>query len=256
MRRYREGRATPRQGEAGVTLIEVLIAVTLLSVLSVAMLYALRGGLMAYSKTDARLMDNRRVAGAQRILEQELEGMIPVVSGCSGTPDTAPQKFGFFQGEAQVMRLVSNFSLQQAWRGQPKILELFVIPGENGEGVRLVVNETPYMGPVPAGNLCMAITPDSSTGRPVPHFAPVYAGPGSFVLADKLAFCRFSYLWPSLDPAQPLPAWRASSIGQGWPMAMRVEMAPLEADPSRLQPMTVTADIHIRRIPEIPYGDY
>jgi len=48
---------------AGVTLIEVLVAITLLSLLSVAMLFALRIGLMAYSKTNAKLMDDRRVAG-------------------------------------------------------------------------------------------------------------------------------------------------------------------------------------------------
>jgi hypothetical protein len=33
-------------------------------------------------------------------------------------------------------------------------------------------------------------------------------------------------------------------------------MAPLDPDPSRLQPITVTAPIHIHRSPEIPYVDY
>ena len=63
-----------RRSTAGVTLMELLIAVLLLSLLSVGLLFALRIGLNAYSKTQTRLMDNRRVAGAQRILEQELEG--------------------------------------------------------------------------------------------------------------------------------------------------------------------------------------
>ena len=65
-----------RRTTAGVTLMELLISVLLLSLLSVGLLFALRIGLNAYSKTQTRLMDNRRVAGAQRILEQELEGLV------------------------------------------------------------------------------------------------------------------------------------------------------------------------------------
>ena len=71
-----------RRSTAGVTLMELLISVVLLSLLSVGLLFALRIGLNAYSKTQTRLMDNRRVAGAQRILEEELEGLMPVVAPC------------------------------------------------------------------------------------------------------------------------------------------------------------------------------
>src|SRR5436305_2481508 len=101
---------------AGVTLMELLIAVTLFSLLSLAMMYAFRIGLMAYSKTQTRLMDNRRVAGAQRILEQQIQGMIPVVAACGAA------KTPFFQAEAEAMRLVSAFSLQDASRGMAQIL--------------------------------------------------------------------------------------------------------------------------------------
>ena len=70
-------RAARRPGRSGVTLIEVLLAMTLLSLLSVGMAVAMHVGLSALAKTDTKLMANRRVAGAQRILESELEGMIP-----------------------------------------------------------------------------------------------------------------------------------------------------------------------------------
>ena len=125
--------------ESGTTLIEVLIAVTLLSLLSVGMLTAMRVGFMAYSKTTNKLMENRRVAGAQRVVQEELEGMMPVVAACGEAPGATPAKTAFFEGQAQTIRLVSTFSLQQGWRGQPQILELFTIPGEDGRGVRLAV---------------------------------------------------------------------------------------------------------------------
>jgi hypothetical protein len=86
-------------------------------------------------------------------------------------------------------------------------------------------------------------------------FAPVQAGPNSFVLADKLAYCRFSYFTIPLDRTL-LPHWTPQWTFSGWPFAIRIEMAPLDPDPSRLQPITVTAPIHIHRAPEIQYVDY
>ena len=74
--------AKPHHAQAGVTLIEVLVAITLLSMLSVGMMVAMQIGLASFAKTDRRLMDNRRVSGAQRLVEQELEGMMPVVAPC------------------------------------------------------------------------------------------------------------------------------------------------------------------------------
>ena len=232
-----------RRPTAGVTLMELLIAVVLLSLLSVGLLFALRIGLNAYSKTQTRLMDNRRVAGAQRILEQELEGLVPVVTQCGGASGGGPPA-AFFQGEPDTMQLVSTFSLQGAWRGQPQILAIFVIPGAEGRGVRLVVNESPYQGPRAAGSSCLG-----------PHkFFGASAGEKSFVLADKLDFCRFTYLEQPLDINLPLH-WVPRFAGDDWPRAVRIEMAPLEPDPSRVQPITVVAPIHIIRRLEIPYAD-
>jgi prepilin-type N-terminal cleavage/methylation domain-containing protein len=231
--------------QKGLTLMEVLVSVTLLSLLSVAMFMAMRIGLNSYVKADARLMDNRRAVGAQRIVEEEIEGFVPVLAVCNGSNNAPGTKIPFFQGEPEVMRLVSTFSLQGGWRGQPQVLELFVIPGENGRGVRLVVNETLYTGPAGAGRFCMGAR----------KFLPVDSGPQSFVLADKLAYCRFAYLTPSPNPNEP-PVWKALWTTQTWPLAVRVEMAPLEADPSRIQPITVTAPIYLRRSPEIQYGDF
>jgi hypothetical protein len=241
--------------EAGTTLIEVLIAVTLLSLLSVGMLTAMRVGLLAFSKTDDKLMENRRVAGAQRVVQEELEGMMPAVAACGEAPGATPAKTAFFEGQPQTMRLVSTFSLQQGWRGQPQILELFVIPGEDDRGVRLVVNEILYTGPASTAQLCIGHTRDPQTGGNLAMFAPVQAGPKSFVLADKLAYCRFSYFTIPLDRNVP-PHWTPSWNFSGWPYAVRIEMAPLEPDPSRLQPISVTAPIHLHRSPEIQYVDY
>jgi hypothetical protein len=240
--------------DAGVTLIEVVVAVTLLSLLTVGMAMAIRVGLAAYSKTESKLMENRRIAGAQRILQAELEGLTPVFVACSATPTSPGVRAALFQGEPSMMWLASTFSLQQGWRGRPQLLELFVIPGEDGMGVRLVVNEIPYTGARGAGLYCPTLATSPTTGSRIPQFMPMDAGPNSFVLADKLALCRFAYYTPNRQADLP-PSWETEWTGRGWPLAVRVEMVPLSPDPSKLQSITVTAPLHIRRDPDVKYED-
>ena len=242
-----------RRREAGVTLIELTVAVTLLSLLSLGMVIAIRVGLSAYAKTESKLMDNRRVAGAQRIAQQELEGMMPAFVLCGGDLGASGERAVLFQGTTESISMVSTYSLQEGWRGQPQILQLFVIPGEES-GVRLVVNEIPYTGARGAGQYCTGtFTPPNSISR-LAQMIPARAGPNTFVLSDKLAYCRFSYYTPS-DVLNDPPGWRPTWASKGWPLAVRIEMAPASSDPSRLQPIAVIAPLHIRRDPEKVYTD-
>ncbi len=242
-----------RRCRAGVTLIEVLIAVALLSVLSLGMLFALRIGLSALEKANHRLMDNRRIAGTQRILEQEIAGFMPAVA-IVGPPDAAGVKIPFFEGRAQAMRFVSSYSLGEASRGLPQVLEYQVIPGDAGRGVRLVVNENPYTGPRSAGVFSLGTGPDPELGVVTQRFVPITVGPRSFVLADRLAYCRFSYLGivPGMQGERWQPGW--IPVNQ-WPLGIRIEMASLDRDPASLKPLTVTAPVHVDRFPIFEYAD-
>ena len=172
---------------AGMTLMELLVAMTLLSLLAVGMLFAFRIGLSAMNTTGNRLISNRRVLGVEKIIEAQIAGFIPAKADCRPGPEAPPQRLPFFQGEPQTMRFVSTYSLQEAARGYPRILEFQVTPGENGQGVRLIVNEHLYSGPLSTGRFCGGMR-----GTTVLFF-PVQIGPASFVLADKLAHCRFLY---------------------------------------------------------------
>ena len=249
---------TARRGKAnaGMTLLEVLVAVTLLSLLIVGMSVAMRVGLSAFGRTngpaDGRPAGGRGAAHPAVGTGRTAPGHAVRASGATAAPAI---HFVFLQAEPQILRMVSTFSLQQGWRGDPQILEFFVIPGAEGRGVRLVVNETPYT-PFTAGNFCRGVLPDPVLGITIPRYPPEpEASPGSFVLADKLAFCRISYYMRSKDPNVPDPAWLPKATGLGWPLAIRIDMAPLEPDLVRLQPFTVVAQVRLHRAPEIPYVD-
>jgi prepilin-type N-terminal cleavage/methylation domain-containing protein len=237
------------RSRAGVTLMELLIAISLVSLLSVGILMAIRVGLNAMEKANSRLMGNRRVVGAQRVLEQQIAGFMAVAADCRPAPDAPPVRMGFFQGEPDSMRFVSSYSLQEASRGYPRILEYQVIPGENNEGVRLVVNELLYTGPLSTGALCLGPGPPDQGLR----FRPIEVGPQSFVLADRLAFCRFSY--QELRPPPELRRWVPRWVTRQLPVAVRIEMAPLQPDPARLPLLTFTAPIHVDKNPLTQYAD-
>ena len=51
------------------------------------------------------------------------------------------------------------------------------------------------------------------------------------------------------------PDWLPVFAGRTWPVAVRIQMAPMETNPGALQPITVTAPLRIHRVPEIPYVD-
>jgi hypothetical protein len=147
------------------------------------------------------------------------------------------------------MRFVTSYSLQDAWRGSPRIAAFQVIPGADGKGVRLIVNESPYTGPVQAGQMVESIEPDGTI-----RFAPVVPGPQSFVLADKLAYCRFDYLEPLFKP--PFELWRPDWVQkQLLPLGIRIEMAPLDATPADLHVSTVTVALHVNLTPGTTYAD-
>lgn len=240
-------RSARKQGSAGVTLIELLIAVLLLSLLSVGIVLTLRVALNAMNKSGSKLMANRRVSSVERILDQEVEGIMPVTADCQPQPGFSGGKQMFFQGERQSMRLASTYSLQQGERGVPMILEFQVIPTEDEQGVRLIVNERWYTGPRGAGMYCLGIGPSTDGGPPGPRFLPISIGPGSFVLADKLAYCRFSFRDPRLPGETPIwvERWKKTVL----PKAIRIEMAPFAPDPGRLQPVTLTIPVHVTRLP-------
>jgi prepilin-type N-terminal cleavage/methylation domain-containing protein len=223
--------------ERGFTLIELMIAVALVAAISVGMLMAIRTSLITYQKTDDRLQSNRRVMSVEQILSRELGGVMPVKGACS-----AGGIVPVFNGNPQTLHLVSSYSISEGARGYPRVLELQVLPADQGT-VRLIVNEFLYTGP-------FSIAPFCAGGA----FSPGLATPQSFVLADRLAYCRISYQMRNQETLMGenwIPVWNQPNL----PAAVRVDMEPLYPDPARLPLIPVTVPIHINRDVMVQYVD-
>jgi len=239
-----------RKTQRGVTLLELLIAVLLMSLLSLGVLYAMRVGMTAMGKTNDRFTKNRRVLGVEKALAAQIGGLMPVTIECPGGENG---KAVLFQGDPQSMRFVSSYSLMEGARGYPKMLEFTVIPGENSVGVRLIVNEIPYSGPFSVRGACVGTQPDPLTGRLAALFLPIMPRPDSFVLADNLAGIRFIYR-DELPPPL-LERWTPKWLANKLPTAIRIEMLPLELEPANLHGTPTTLPIRITANPMFTYAD-
>jgi prepilin-type N-terminal cleavage/methylation domain-containing protein len=243
-----------RGGEQGLTMIEMLISVMLLSLLSVSMLLAMRVGLNTLGRTTERLYENRRVLGVERILRAQINGYIPTTAECQPNPQQPAQQVSFFEGGPQTLRFVSTYSLEESARGYPRILEYQVIPGERGEGVRLIVNERLYSGPRSTGAFCLGVRASLGKGRPMPILPPVEIYEGSFVLADRLAHCSFLYQ-DDPKPPQPVEVWVPVWNDDTAPRAIRIDMQPLQGDGGKLQLGSITVPIQVEKHPLARYAN-
>ncbi len=240
--------------QRGVTLIELLIAISLMSLISVGMVMAIRIAFNTQEKTNNHLYDNRRLVAVNNIIDSQINAIMAVSAECIASGGGPTAKISFFQGEPQSMRFVSAFSLDEAHRGYPRILEYQVVPGDLGKGFRLVVNEHYYNGPYSTGAFCTGMGQSPLTPDPVPQFLPIQVGRQSFVLADKLAFVRLGYREALKEPPfeRWVPVWSKPFL----PSAIRIEMLPMPQERLRLPLVTITAPIRITRDPLDTYVDF
>ncbi len=227
--------AEPRNPRRGFTLIELMIAITLVAALATGMMMAMRTSLLSMEKINARLQFNRRVMGMQRVLTRQIGGVMPVTSDCGEA------RISIFLGGPDSLRLVTSYSMTEGARGYPQFDEFRVVKGE--EGVRLIVTEHWYTGPSATQPYCGSAL-----------LAPPGGEPASLILADRLASCRFSYREqvPDQFPSDAwLPVWDRDDL----PAAVKIEMTPLDSSPALLPVTSVTVPIHITRQVRSPYAD-
>jgi prepilin-type N-terminal cleavage/methylation domain-containing protein len=194
-----------RNSNRGVTLLELMIAITLVAGLSTGMLMAMRTSLLTYDKTAKRLESNRRFVKTQQMLSDQISAVMPVQGVCLGDAGQTVGIPSFLSGSEGMLRLVSSYSIAEGSRGYPQIVEYRVIPEQPGT-VRLVATERPYTGPQSTMPYCgnepappvsaFDMGAQSAVGfSGAPSAAAVLSG-GSYVLAEHLAYCRFSYHEP------------------------------------------------------------
>jgi len=195
--------STPEQRQiasGGFTLLELMLAITIVSVLVVLVLGAFQVGQRSWAKGDAAVEDNQRLrVTIQRMLRQL--GAATRTSS-SGLNATVPA----FEGDERVMRFMSGAALTPGGdRGL--VLACYAVREEPG-GLALDFQERPLV----------ALAPDED---------PFQMDASAVRLLDGLSAMRFAYFLPGEDGAWG--SWRGSwpADGEtGLPVAVRITITP------------------------------
>lgn len=225
--------------QAGFTLLELMIAITLVAAISAGLLTSLRNGLMTLQRTQQRLQENRMALGIQDLIRRQIAGAMPVKGQC-GTEVSSPA-IEIFRGNAGAMLLVSNESMTEGSRGYPRVA-LYQVRGNANGTLRLELVETLFSGPASTAPFCEA--------DPRVVHAPPQAAP--FILLDNLAFCRIRYQNINLNTLfgrEPAEDWQQPIL----PYAIRIDMAPAPGSASRMPVGNITVPLRISRGPGEAY---
>lgn len=232
-----------KRRNAGFSLIELMIAITLVAAISAGLLTAMRNGLLTMERTQQRLQDARRAMGIQDLVRRQIGAAMPVLSLCDR--DGLQLQSPIFRGNNNNLLLVSSESTTQGARGTPRVLLYRVAPNRDNT-VRLEVVEMPFSGPGSTASMCdpaMTVIRD-----PGPSVKPI-------VLYERLASCRFRYRNLSFDTLLGRDPWEDLWSFPYLPYAVMVEMRPaLDAD-TRMPIGPITIPLHISREFEVMYVD-
>lgn len=221
---------------AGFTLIELMIAITLVSAIVAGMLAALRGGLLTLERVGTRIQQSRSNLGLDQMIRRQIGGILPAMGDCAIDAAQAVRA-PLFRGNSAAMLLVTSYSMTEGARGYPRMVEYRVLPNNDGTS-RLVVDEMLFPSPAASLNFCSQPS----------LLRPLQPAPRSMVLAPRLAAARIVYR--EVNPAtrlggEWLPEWSAPNL----PFAIRIDLQLAGGATS------ITVPLHVTRDPREAYAD-
>jgi len=235
-------RAAGDRKQAGFTLLELLVAITIVSLLSTTILFGWRIAANAWGRASELVEEQRRVAATHQVLQEQMAAMVPYSPWTrQGMQDV------FFQGEPQTARFLSRYSLENRAGSGLYLIEYEIAEQMDGT-CQLLMNEAPLRNPDEAGGVFASV--EQSAAGPILRFVPVERTAKTRVLLEGLEECRLEYYRPA-GPQEP-GAWveQWTSRGVELPRCMAIRIAPRAAsnEPVRqaqgkLRPVSVIADI-------------
>jgi prepilin-type N-terminal cleavage/methylation domain-containing protein len=227
-------RPQPLRRCSGFTLMELLISMTVLSLLATTILFSWRIAAGAWQKASTHLERSRTVLAVNQLLEEQMASMVPyhVV-----TSNNIPALF--FQGEALTARFLSRYSMAGRTNSGLYRIEYQIVDGPDGSK-QLLMNEYAVRSREELASLMTA--PDPSLASQLFRFAPFQRTPQTFTLIEGLKDCRFEYYQPPLppDPGSWVSRWTSTQGELPRSMAIRI-VAP--ANTADLMPVSVVAAI-------------
>ena len=228
--------------EAGFTLLELLISVTVLSLLATAVLLGWRVASSAWQRANSHLLHSRSVQESYQLLQEQMASMIPYQ-----VPTAEGGLEFFFQGERQTARFLSRYSLTGRTSSGLYRIE-YQVAERPGGTKQLLLNEFPVRSLEELKGLFVKVETDPDPAARKLQFLPFERGPQTVELFEGLADCHFEYYQP---PAPPEPGswkeqWKGPSGELPGGMAIRLVSS---GDTGDLKPVSIVAAIRNITLP-------
>lgn len=226
----------------GVTLLELLAAITLLGLISLGLLTSLRIGSSAWRRGNQRMAADRRVLAAADLLSAQLANAQARVIRWG--PAERGVRFAYFDGASDRLRFLTTYSLEARSRGGLWLAEYFFARREDG-ACDLLYNEWPLRQEGDAGSTVRAAGYDITLGRQRVDFAPAVRTESTREIYRGLRQCRFEYL---IQPLQAEAYW-----GTRWEtdqkLIPRAVAARFEGVPAGgIEPVGTVATLPVREV--------
>ncbi|MBI2816746.1 MAG: prepilin-type N-terminal cleavage/methylation domain-containing protein [Acidobacteria bacterium] len=217
----------------GFTLLELLVSMTIVSLLATTVLFGWRVAVSAWEKASSHLQKSRTVLATNHLLQEQMASMVPY----RGIASTGFHLF--FQGEPLTARFLSRYSLTGRANSGLYRIEYQVVEAEDGTK-QLLMNEVPVTSREELGALIQQADPASFS--PQLRFAPFERGPRTVVLLAGVKDCRFEYYKAAsaLEAGTWVPEWLGTM--NELPRAMAIRITPSD-DPAGVAPASVVAAI-------------
>lgn len=237
--------------QAGVTLLELLVSITIVSLLATTALFAWRASVSGWEKASVQLERDRAVLAAHEVLQEQVASMVPYEAR---TEQGGPVIF--FQGEPRTARFVSRYSLTHRAASGLYLIEYHVTEPQDGNGSTTSASTPPRAGrqlllkeAAVRGNEDLAARIEDIESQSdgyllrLPQFE---RDAETVVLLEGLEDCRFEYfrLTPNAQPGGESGRWTDEWVNRAneAPSAMRIH-AVSSGESSDLKPVTIVAAI-------------
>jgi prepilin-type N-terminal cleavage/methylation domain-containing protein len=229
------------RSQHGVTLIELLVAMTLMGFVSLGLVFTMRVGITAWQHGDARLAADRAVVAAGDLIATQLADARARYVGWM-EPDHRTS-FLLFDGGADVLHFLTRYSVATRERGGSWLAEYWFERNARNE-CRLLYNEFPFRSDEDAAAVVAGITVDRE-GRQLVQYRAPHAGPNTRILYTGVHDCAFEYLIePSAEPVYWGKFWPGDP--RFLPHAVAVRFRGLEG--GSIAPVATIAMINAREV--------
>ena len=221
--------------ERGFTLLELLVSITIVSLLTVSIVFSWRIATTAWSRSSELVEEQRQVAAVQALLRKQ-------VAAISAYAPFSREWRGivFFQGEQQVARFLSRYSLENRTRSGLYLVE-YLITEETDGTKQLLMNETALHNPEELRRFITGVE-QSATG-PIQQFLPIERSPKTRVLLTDLEDAHLEYYRPATqlqESGEWVEQW-LTARGE-LPRGIAFRLAK-ESNPNHLEPVSMTIAI-------------